>query len=338
MAMDLNLSIGFGDSICEVEWLESKKPTTLALYGDVGTSLIHLLATCPSVKKVNFVAVDMTSLYLGQLRMAAIKQLDYEEYLFFMGYTGGTIQGPALGDDRKILFNRLELPEKCKMFWYKTMNQWRSQGFVYQGRFENELAIRGKKSRKKLPIQEIWDGQYLEDQFHRFESEWPSLKVKIKAPFSSFKDKMRSTDKWVSTFHTEFISDSISKLSNKILFRKSWVLNMMFLGHFGYLESIPYEGSYSIWSKARQAEVEIDWHMDSVANHQRWADSEVLIVPNGMDEPVVFYEQLEKLVKVPSVFHRGLRSFIPPSAYSRVPFKSSRDRNPFFAQTVIEKQ
>ncbi len=130
--MMINYSSCNEDTNSELRALEiSEDDVVLAVTGG-GARALDLLTARP--KKI--IAIDMNPLqnYLLELKMAAIKALNYDRYAEFLGLRGC--------NERVALYRRIcsELSHEARLFW-DTQLKMIKKGVLYQGRWERYFKI-----------------------------------------------------------------------------------------------------------------------------------------------------------------------------------------------------
>jgi S-adenosylmethionine-diacylglycerol 3-amino-3-carboxypropyl transferase len=104
--------------------------------GSAGDNSLALLATNP--KLVVAVDINKTQLHLIKLKLAAIKNLSYNEVLAFLGFD----HSPA----RKAVFNTLkgEISKEAATYWQNNIAVI-EQGLIYGGKFEKYFGLFSKR-------------------------------------------------------------------------------------------------------------------------------------------------------------------------------------------------
>lgn len=151
--------------------------------GSAGDNCFSLLTGQPEL--VLAVDVNPVQLALIGLKKAAIKTLDYEAFLEFLGFKNS--------DRREELFARLrsELSPQLQTFWSGKINDIKA-GLIYQGKFEKYFALFRKKVlpwiHSKKRVQELFLEKTEVTQERYYQSKWNNFRWKklFKIFFSKF--------------------------------------------------------------------------------------------------------------------------------------------------------
>lgn len=121
------------DNRVERQLLETSGCTTVVAVAGSGERVLALLDK-EDLEKFYAVDVNEEALFLLQLKLAALKALNVEEYLQFVGHL------PVQKDARQQWFNQLKnkLSASCKMYWQKHISVI-GKGILYTGHFEKFL-------------------------------------------------------------------------------------------------------------------------------------------------------------------------------------------------------
>ena len=115
--------------------LSPKRGAKILSIASAGDNSFSLLTTDPEL--VVAVDVNPTQLYLVALKKAAIRHLDYEDVLVFLGFREGT--------DRPTLFHRIksELDTDARQYWEQHTDSI-AKGVIHQGKFERYFQLFAK--------------------------------------------------------------------------------------------------------------------------------------------------------------------------------------------------
>ncbi len=169
------------DAQSEIRALELGAEDLLLCITGSGARPLDLLAEGP--KRV--IAVDMNPLqnYLLELKLSAIKNLDYENYLGFLGVTSM--------NDRVSLFRSLEsdLSTAARTYWNTELSML-ERGVVYQGQWERHFAMMAKTVglwRPKL-LEELFSATSVAEQWKLWQQKWSTAawRAFVKASTSRF--------------------------------------------------------------------------------------------------------------------------------------------------------
>ena len=121
----LSYSFGYEDPLIEDGALKLKATDTVLCITGSGDRPLHALANSP--KKVIAIDANLTQNHLLQLKVAAMKALDFEEYLSFLG--------ACPHPNRISVLNKLPLPKLSQEFWQRH-KRWLKQGVLFKGHIE----------------------------------------------------------------------------------------------------------------------------------------------------------------------------------------------------------
>ncbi|QPH38261.1 DUF3419 family protein [Pedobacter endophyticus] len=137
---NLNYSLGDEDSRVEYNILEEDVNHVMGIAGS-GGRMLPLLARSP--KKLTCVDILDEQLFLTELRYEAIKYLDFEQYLAFLGYPPVFL----LPDERRKIFDQLPLSEPARIYLEKVFVNAKWSEIIYTGQFEQTLIKLSKVNR-----------------------------------------------------------------------------------------------------------------------------------------------------------------------------------------------
>ena len=201
-----------------------------------------------------------------ELRLTAARNLDYYEFLYFMGYRGGMYANTNSSDNRLDYFNQLKLSKECHGFWLERKDAWLPRGFIFLGHWELHFQKLGKLFRQYLRIdtKPIFEAHSLEEQTELFNRYWPKFKfhafTRIFASefvFNRFLYKGHFSGS--SEHRTElrppwkFIEDEFIRIFTTTLVRKNYFMQILFLGGILYEEGLPLEAQPNIFSAIKLA-------------------------------------------------------------------------------------
>lgn len=259
----LNYSLANEDTKVEYDLLPEGVDSVFTVCGS-GSRVLPLIAKNP--KEITVVDLSPTQLALCRLRIAAAKNLSYEDFLYFLGYKkDGEVK-------RTELMSKLDLITEDQNLWKQNEADWVQSGFVYLGRWENHFMKLGRvyDALPGVDVTPLFESKNLEEQkrilrkhwhprlFDLFTrvvlNEWVSNRLLYKGSFAGGKDK-RTSDRTAAKLVSEEFSD---------LFESTWVkanffLNMIFLGEIRYPEALPLEATEKTWSLLQSNETRIKY-------------------------------------------------------------------------------
>jgi len=170
---NLNYSMSNEDSEFEYALLPENSGHVLSICGS-GSRVVPLLAKKP--KKLTLVDYSSEQLAITQLRIAAIKQLDYNQYLQFLGYQDG-----MKTNSRYQIFMDLDLPENSRAYLTKFFEQHEWSAPLYLGNYEKALIKMSKIIRFTLGkhIQKLQKIKNQNEFLHYLETDFPLKRWKL---------------------------------------------------------------------------------------------------------------------------------------------------------------
>ena len=218
----------------------SQKDTVLCIVGS-GDRPMDLLPKGP--RKI--VSMDMNPVqnHLLRLKMAAMRELPYDEYASFLGLN--EVQ------DREKVWGRLskELPKGTRTFWE---NNFRAleKGVIYQGRWEGHFrklafiskVMRGGTLRELFEFDDvIAQREFVEERWDRW---WwrKTFDVLCSAAFSKAFFGDPGFYQYVSKEMTlgEYVFDGMMEYLRRHLARDSFMMSLVFLGELSRYDLPPY--------------------------------------------------------------------------------------------------
>jgi S-adenosylmethionine-diacylglycerol 3-amino-3-carboxypropyl transferase len=161
----LNYSLGNEDWVVEEQALNVTKGDRVICVTASGDRPLHLLMTdCAEI-----ISLDMNRAqnYLLELKISALKHLDFEKYLAFLGCNHTPF--------RRDIFSELtkHLAKDTAAFWEKNIKMIQ-RGVVYQGRTERTTQIASQffKLIRHRKIKKLFSFTHLESQRDFVEREW----------------------------------------------------------------------------------------------------------------------------------------------------------------------
>ncbi|KYG66033.1 transferase [Bdellovibrio bacteriovorus] len=264
---DLNYTLANEDTRVEWELLPANVDRVFSIAGS-GARCLPLLAKKP--KNLDVIDMSVSQLYLCELRLQAMKNLSYGEYLFLMGYRGALQGGPNEGDDREALYRRLKLSPEATAYWNERVKGWKPKGFILLGRWESHFQKIGVLFRDylKCDFTKIFETQSLAEQAEAYEKYWPKLRwnsfIRVVASeyvFNKFLYKGHFSGK--SDHRTEqrppsqFIMEEFERIFKTQLVRKNYFMQILFLGKIAYEEGLPLEAHEDVVEAVKKSKTEI---------------------------------------------------------------------------------
>lgn len=234
-----------------------------------GSRVTPLLAKNP--KHMHIVDLSETQLALFRLRFAAIKNLSYPEYLYFLGYT------KTSNRRRAELITKLNLSAEDLKLWRDQRSLWEDQGFIYLGRWERHFMLMGRIFQKitMTSVRPLFEVRNLEDQRRLLPKYWhPKLfklytkiimnervanKLLYKGSFAGGKE-----NKTMEISAADFVYREVNDLFQNTWVRGNYFLNMIFLNEVATPDCFPIECNEGIFNKVKSCETQIHFHKQNL--------------------------------------------------------------------------
>ena len=260
---NLNYTLSNEDTLIEQRIL-SDNEDNIFVVGGSGARVLPLLVRNP--KNIYVSDLSMKQLFLAELRLQAALNLDYEDFLFFLGYRGACQDSQTDDNNRYILFKNLPISDPCRLFWEEKKSVWIPKGFIGLGKWENHFQKLNLIFRKYFgfKMMEIFQAQNITEQrvlykkyfkkrlfryFLRiFASEYVFNKYLYKGHFPSRK-RSSAEDKplW------KIFEDNIERIFTTTLVRKNYFFQLIFLGRIYFEEGLPLEAHRKTISQIKKS-------------------------------------------------------------------------------------
>lgn len=259
----------------EDTWIEYKlcpeKPTSIFTVCGSGSRVLPLIARNPA--EIHVVDLSDTQLALFRLRLAAVKNLSYDEFLFLLGYVKKSPENLKRSD----LFQRLGLAEDDRNMWKGQQTLWEEQGFIYLGKWERHFMNMGKIFQKltMTNTRPLFEAKNLEEQrsllpkyWHRrifdiytqiIMNEWVANKLLYKGHYAGSSD-----NKTMKVSAAEFVYREVNDLFQNTWIRGNYFLNMIFLNEVSTPESYPAECDKEIFEKVKKSQTKVFCHQQNL--------------------------------------------------------------------------
>jgi S-adenosylmethionine-diacylglycerol 3-amino-3-carboxypropyl transferase len=249
----INYTLGDEDSTVELESLGPGIDHVVAVAGS-GGRVVPLLARRPGV----LTCVDVSDVQLGltELRIAALRELEREEYAGLLGYE------PMPASTRRAIARKLPLSSRARA----TVEPWLGSGagdrpLVYEGRFERMLRtlsrVNGWFTRKRG--RGLFEQPDLPSQARYVDSEFPTRAWKLvlmllgnSAALNSllYRGEFPKQNRPGSAY--AIYTAIFDRLFRAIPARKSFFLQMIFFGELRFPEGYPVECSPDVYARAQE--------------------------------------------------------------------------------------
>ncbi|SMF74096.1 DUF3419 family protein [Pseudobacteriovorax antillogorgiicola] len=247
----LNYSLANEDASVETQVLPLEQGHVAVVAGS-GSRAIPLLSRKPQI--LSCYDVSQEQLYLCELRVEAVRTLDYADYLEFLGYE------PCPPNKRMRLFSRLSLSSDAKAYLHQLFEQHGWHSILYEGRWEKFMLTMNKVVRKFVgsAADELFEQNDLADQQRFIESSFPQNRFRA-AVFLLGNSLFYNSILYRGSFPEKNIPDSYYRFYLKVfqrLFsehyaRQNFYLNLLFLGRIGFPCARPPEAQESVYSLAQ---------------------------------------------------------------------------------------
>jgi S-adenosylmethionine:diacylglycerol 3-amino-3-carboxypropyl transferase len=307
----LNYSLGDEDTSVELAALPEGARHVVAIAGSGGRAL-PLLARRPA--KLTCVDVSGPQLALTEMRFAALRALDRDEYVSFLGYPPRPM-GPA---ERERCFRRLELSERARGTLERIFMASGWAPIAYLGRFERAMGqlakvngvVTGAAGRR------LFEAADLEAQRAYLASSFPQARFRAvllllgnAAVLNSLLYKGEFPKKNLPESAYSVYRGVFDRLFTRALARESYFLQLVFFGRLEHAEGNPVECDPATYEQARRAlgETEVSFVSGDVVDLVRRAEVPVDFLSLS-DVPTFFQGPLE------TSFLRQLRPGLGPGA------------------------
>lgn len=255
----------------EDTWIEyNLAPTNAKSFFSVcgsGSRVTPLLAKNP--EHLHVVDLSETQLALFRLRLAAIKNLTYQEYLYFLGY----VKESSGLRKRTELMAQLKLSESDQNLWKSDQNLWENEGFIYLGKWERHFMMVGRVFQKLSfsNLRPVFEAKNLEEQkkiIHKhwkaglfklytkvIMNEWVANRFLYKGHYAGSNDR-----KTMQISAAEFVFNEVNDLFQNTWVRSNYFLNMIFLNEVSHTDCYPTECNEEIFNAVKKSTTQIHFH------------------------------------------------------------------------------
>jgi S-adenosylmethionine-diacylglycerol 3-amino-3-carboxypropyl transferase len=260
----LNYTLANEDTWVEYDLLPENVQSVFTVCGS-GSRAIPFLAKNPV--EMHVVDLSDAQLRLFRLRLASIKALNYEEYLYFLGYTNTSPH------NRLDLFKQLDLSSDDQIFWQSHASFWKENGFIYLGKWERHFMMLGKiyhyvtrtnlypifashdliDQQKNLRL--YWKSRHFKLYSKILLNEWIANKLLYKGHFAGSKD-LKTTK--VTT--AQYVYREFTDLLENTWVKENYFMQMIFLGKVIFPEAFPCECDKIIFDKVKKSQTKVYYH------------------------------------------------------------------------------
>jgi len=268
----LNYSLANEDTRVEFELLPEACRRVLAVCGS-GARVLPLLARNP--EQIDVVDISPDQLRLGELRIAAARALEYEDFLYFLGYP---VEQRELA--RADLFSRLELSHDTRQFWLVNRLSWEAAGFLSLGSWERHFVRLGDLLRLvcRIDARPIFETQSLDEQLTLYRKHWKPARFRLflKLAFGQlafnralYRERLIRNDNGTAAPLWKTIEENMERLFTATVVRRNFFLQLMFLGGIRYLDGVPLEACEPIFRQVKTSTSRVVFRCESLQAHLR---------------------------------------------------------------------
>lgn len=251
----LNYTLGDEDSRLEFGILEPEAGHVMAVAGS-GGRVLPLLARHP--RHLTCVDISQPQLFLTELRVEAVRSLEREEFLGFLGYPGHVIRP----EERRQLLGRLALSLDAARFFEELFGSIDWQPLLYLGRFERTLRVISRVNGLLTGAagRGLFEAESMEEQLAYLQSRFPRrawcavLRLMGNATvLNSLLYKGEFPRKNIARSTYDIYRDLFDRLFTHGCARESFFLQMVFFGELRFAEGLPVECAPEVFSAAKRA-------------------------------------------------------------------------------------
>lgn len=267
---DLNYTLSNEDTRIEYELLPQNTHSVFSIAGS-GARCIPLIARQPA--HLHIIDMSPAQIHLCELRFESLRQLNYEQWLFFMGYRGALQSGKDAGDSRAELFNKIQVKPETKSYWQERQQGWEKRGFILLGRWESHFQKLGVIFRDYLQcdFSFLFKAQSVEEQIKLYKEKWPHLRWKsflrlLASEYVFNKYLYKGHFSGQAHHRTEnrppyqFFIEEFERLFKTQLVRKNYFMQILFLGEIRYEEGLPLEAHEKIFNESKKSSTQVHYH------------------------------------------------------------------------------
>ena len=257
------------DSLVESELLPDHTEKVIAIAGS-GSRIIPLLTKSPQ----QLVCVDFSleQLYLTELRIECVRNLDYNEFIQFFGYPNPN----SPNQSREDLFKKLvTLSCPCREYFLNFFSSTSWSSLLYSGKWEQTVQKFSKVIRKFVGTKglNIFECKTLEEQrayySHKFPQRAWHFFLRIYAALMAITWKVKPgifphVDPKISFFQT--YKKCFDQMFLNTIARENYMLQLIFFGEIIFPEALPAECNPTLFHQAKKAlpKTEISYIQDDI--------------------------------------------------------------------------
>jgi len=254
----LNYTLANEDTEFEYDITQALKPKKIISVCGSGSRAIPLITS--ETQELILVDLSKYQLMLAALRVEATKEFSFDEFLLFWGYP------PFKSDEnnlkRKELFEKLHLDLETSNYFKGLFeyHQWNS--ILYIGKWEKTFKFFSKVVRKIMGekvLHDLFNQDTLSDQQDYIKTKFPKLKWKLimsilgnKSLFNALLYKGDFIKKNVDESYIQYYDQAFNHLMNHDMVKKSFFMQLCFLGEIQYQEGNLIEAREAVFKKTKK--------------------------------------------------------------------------------------
>ena len=251
----LNYTLANEDTALELSILPMAAEHVLSVCGSGGRAL-PLLAKAP--KRLTLVDVSQEQLYLAELRLAAMKALDWQDFLAFMGYP----PQPMNAVTRRRIFSILELSSPARDFLSRVFTANGFASILYDGQWERTFAKIATVTRLATGQDGLglFDCRSLDEQRDYLRAKFPRRRwlaaLRLIGQASVFNALLYRGSFPVMNLpmnHFEFYRQAFARSFALRPARENFFLQIVFFGRLVFAEGLPIECDQKVFLAAKSA-------------------------------------------------------------------------------------
>ena len=249
---NLNYTLANEDAAFETAVLPEKVKHVTAVAGS-GSRVLPLFSKKP--KSLTCLDLSEQQLHLSEMRLAALRELDFEQFEQLLGYRD---VAPSV---RQAIFSDLDLSSPCRDYMRKVFTKQNWDSILYLGRWERFLltlskgvvAISGKKCTGLLECENLEEQkEYLESTFPKKRWKLSLMLLGNSAFFNSVLYKGSFPKKNIPESFFEYYNLVYDRIFNTMLVRDNFYMNLLLAGKLKYPNAHPPEANQDYFDKAKE--------------------------------------------------------------------------------------
>ena len=237
----LIFTVNWEDPESDVKAIEMKARQSLLTITSGGCNTLHFLLHDP--EKIYAVDINPAQTWLLELKIAAIKNLDHNEFITFLGLKKSR--------ERIKLFTKIKhhLSIDALHFWMSNMSLI-DKGILFNGKFEGFVKLAGKilsLLQGKRKIEQLLSSQSIDEQKSFFNTQWENKRWKLVFKLMFNKKRLAKKGLVAEYFHfddgAQSFSESFYNRTKKVLceipVKNNYFLSAYFRGRYKNEDELP---------------------------------------------------------------------------------------------------